>query len=225
MSSFDFDAAQKYELQFQRGFITKVFLDEFAAWKERMKQGIEIYWEPFINPEINAKELIDFKQYVKGKNCLDIGCGSTPYIKDAIGMSDKIVIDPLAQEYHSMELQLFNTSFFEDMTIIAVPCEQHVSGIFIDGFIMCRNMLDHSEDPLQCLNVLSQYADEGCYLLEWSDIWHNNGGGPGHRCITKSPDAMQQVIEGFGWEFICSTPAQRHEGQGLIEFGGVFRKI
>jgi hypothetical protein len=94
----------------------------------------------------------------------------------------------------------------------------------VDGSLICRNCLDHCEDPFAVLFNISEYAAPGCYLLLWSDIWHLAGTDPGHHNLTKTEAMMDKIISGLGFEIlrICSKIRDPSE---YVEYGRLARKL
>ena len=94
----------------------------------------------------------------------------------------------------------------------------------MDGSLICRNCLDHCEDPFAVLFNISEYAAPGCYLLLWSDIWHLAGTDPGHHNLTKTEAMMDKIISGLGFEIlrICSKIRDPSE---YVEYGRLARKL
>lgn len=223
MSNFNFTEAQKYELEWQTNYIKETFQKEWDEWRERQSKpntySFLKHFAPVVDPEI-----VD---HIRKENNLEIGCGSVPLIKE---LFDSVycdnVIDPLAKEYEHIQTELFGKSFFDGMNILSLPAEVFhpiIEGS-VRGCIICRNALDHMEDPLKVLYNISRYAASGCYLLLWTDIWHHDGGNEGHRSITKSKEAMEAYLKGLGFERLYDAPTVR-TNPVYEEFGGTFIKL
>lgn len=216
---FKFTEAQKYELAWQKQYIISTLGEEYKKWL------IDRYWWEnhlaswFKDPD-------EFISYTRNKIGIDVGCGSVPILRYQCGLGQRFVIDPLAEEYKKIQTQLWGGSFFDELTIIAKPAEEYISEFLmtVDGVIHFRNALDHAEDPLQILFNLSEYAASGCYLLLWTDLWHNETPDEGHKNITKSTGAMDALLRGLGWQFQNMIAPQREESVSL-EYGGVWRKL
>jgi hypothetical protein len=142
-----------------------------------------------------------------------------------MGIKSQIAIDPLINQYIQIENELFNCTFFDNFKVYDTPAEMLVEELVdnVDGYIICRNTIDHSEDPFSILNVISKYAKKGCYFLFWCDIWHINGGDTGHHCITHSNEVMDNFLNALGFEKIITMNSIRDSKQ-FIDYGGVFIK-
>ena len=231
MVNFNHEDAQRFELDFQRQHIAKVFERRYEEWcANKRNQGnvlnpvkLMTQWENnFFNDDADAATT--FIAHIKDKSSVDIGCGSTPWTRHTWTVKKQYIIDPLADQYKLIERDLFGTSFFEDSTIYSQNAEERIDVLVnnIDGFIFFRNALDHSDDPLRILNSVSDYAMSGCYLLFYSHIWHSNGGDRGHRCITRSTPVMDKLFKGLGF---CKIINQKSiKDANYIEYGGVFIK-
>jgi hypothetical protein len=108
----------------------------------------------------------------------------------------------------------------------ALPGEETVPELVgaVDGCIVCRNALDHTDDPLMVLNNIADYAAPGCYFLFWTDLWHLAGLDEGHRNITKSIAVMDRLMDGLGFELLKRGATVRSEAEGYIEYGRLARK-
>jgi hypothetical protein len=231
MSNFNHKDAQIFELDFQRGHIIKVFKERYDEWVNNKQIHGNVLdptkllkqWEDnFFDNDIKA--VSTFINHINNKVGVDIGCGSTPWTRHTWTVSKQYIIDPLANQYKSIQRELFKTSFFEDAIIYSQNAEEKIDALVngVDGFIFFRNALDHSEDPLRILNNISDYAIPGCYLFFYSDIWHENGGDRGHRCITRSTHVMDKLLKGLGFRKI--TNQKPIKNSNFIEYGGMFIK-
>jgi hypothetical protein len=141
-------------------------------------------------------------------------------------MRRRIVIDPLIEQYRSYQLRRFGeTVWTEDIEAHACSAESVIAELrgAIDGSIICRNALDHTEDPMSVLAAVSQYAAPGCYLLLWTDIWHLRGLTIGHRNITRSAAAMDALLAGLGFD-VVQTGASIRSADQFVEYGRLARK-
>jgi len=220
MKAFNFEEAQKFELDWHKDYIPEVYEEEYNQWQERLsKKKFTFYGNWF------SHGYDEFIEHIKDKKALEVGCGSLPRLKEFPHIETRIVIDPLAEEFKKIEEDLFGSSFFVGLTIYNQIAEDVISELMgaIDGVILCCNAIDHAEDPLMILEVMSDYAAKGCYLIFWSDIWHTDGGNVGHRSITRSKNIIRKLFEGLGWEWICDGPKIR-ELDIDVEYGAVFKK-
>ena len=217
MSEFNFNIAQKHELEWQAKYIRTVLPPFYKEWKENKDKPILTSWFT------DGEDI--FLSHINGKSGMDIGCGSIPALRASHGLSRRIVVDPLADEYRKIQEAEFGGSFFEGLTIEPKPAEEKLSQYVnaIDGVIIFRNAMDHSEDPLRILFNISIYAMRGCYLLFWSDLWHNLGTDSGHKNITRCPDAIYALLNGLGFRQVRGIGSQ-HNDDTHIEYGGIFIK-
>jgi hypothetical protein len=166
---------------------------------------------------------VEFITHVKSRTSLETGSGPMGHLA---GMGRRIVIDPLIDKYRSYQIKRFGrTVWTDDIHTYSCAAESVISELkgAIDGSIICRNALDHTNDPLAVLAAISQYAAPGCYFLLWTDIWHLHGLTIGHRNITKSVAAMDALLVGLGFDIIQDGASIRapHE---FIEYGRVARR-
>jgi hypothetical protein len=221
MSGFDFKKAQEHELEWQRNYIKDIFPAEHERWLQRKATLPSNH----CLASFFTADPSEFNEYIKSRVALEIGCGSTPMLKECWDIKERIVIDPLAGDYDKIERELFGNSFFDGLKIYSQPAEKEITELIhkIDGVIIFRNALDHSEDPLAIISRISSYAAPDCYLLFWSDIWHNHPNDDGHRNITRDGYALLATFRGLGWDWVCRVPKVR-DGDDYIELGGVFRR-
>ena len=94
---------------------------------------------------------------------------------------------------------VISDEFFKnnDMILYSQNAEMRVPRLRnkIDGAIVCRNVLDHCENPNKVIENMAKYAKNGCYLLLWSDIYHKKGHNEGHANITKSKIELENFIK------------------------------
>lgn len=211
---YNYNQAQKYELDWQEAYIKSALKPEFDRWMKSKIDNPLASWFP------DPKE---FLKHTKGKTGLDVGCGSIPMLRYPCGLGDRFVLDPLADDYKRIQTSVWGGSFFDGLFVISKPAEEFLT-IKVDGVIIFRNALDHADDPLRILYNLSQYALPGCYLLFWTDLWHNDEPDPGHKNITRCTEMMDIILVALGWEFQHTIPAQRDTNVSL-EYGGVWRKL
>jgi hypothetical protein len=174
----------------------------------------------------NEPLFAEFIAHVKDRANLEIGSGPMGHLASRPWMRRRIVVDPLIEKYRSYQLRRFgDTVWTGDIETHACAAENVIPELrdAIDGSIICRNALDHTEDPLSVLSAISQYATPGCYLLLWSDIWHSGGVTIGHRNITRSPAAMDALLTGFGFDIIQNGAQIRAPGK-FVEYGRLARK-
>lgn len=218
MDNFDHIKAQKSELDWQTKYIKEVLPQKY----EDYVNGNDI---PSLQTWLPKKHREAFLSHLKGKTGLDIGCGSIPALRHSHGLKKVYAIDPLATEYERIQESELGGSFFKWLKAVNSKAEvlQKIFVGSIDGVIICRNAIDHAEDPLMILANISEYAVKGCYFLFWTDIWHLLPTDDGHRNITRSTIAMDALLEGLGFKKLHDVDPQ-HDTDDFIEYGGVFIK-
>jgi len=160
------------------------------------------------------------------RKCVEVGAGPFGFLPLCDWIKDRTVIDPLADDYRRIELEMTGHTFYtDDVKRYSQNAETFIPELkgAVTGAIISRNAIDHSDDPLTILYNFAQYAAPGCYLLFWSEIWHLNGCDEGHRNITKTPAAIEALLTGLGFEL--KTPGgYQLNNPGLVDYGCVARK-
>ena len=137
------------------------------------------------------------------------------------------MVDPLTDVYRTEELRVAGGTFFDEgVTTFAQPAERVIDELVgrVDGVVVCRNALDHTDDPLRILWNVARYAAPGCYFLFWTDIWHLAGLDDGHRNITRESRVMDGLLSGLGFEFLKEGASIRDPDE-YIEYGRLARKV
>jgi hypothetical protein len=218
--------AQRYERRFAARLIRTDYPDLHRRWEAEIGAG-SLWQGPDDQWFQGDNELWDsFAAHVRTRRCLEIGSGPFGYLGPAPWIENRVIIDPLIDFYRDEELRVAGSTFFtEDVRTYASPAEHLVPELrgTIDGCIVCRNALDHTDDPLTVLNNVGDYARSGCYLLLWSDLWHLAGLDDGHRNITRSATVMDRLLDGLGFD-ILKIGATVRSGDDFIEYGRLARK-
>lgn len=202
---FEHRSAQSHELASARRTMDEHYVDLLA--EVRRVQESDGLWQS-ANDEwfCGNQELWDgFVEHARSRKCLEIGSGPFGYLSPCNWIADRVVIDPLVDEYRAYQIRLAGRSLFsDDVVTYARPAESLVVELIneVNGFIVCRNALDHLEDPLAVMHNISQYAAAGAYLLLWTDLWHLTGPTEGHRDITRSVEAFDALLTGLGFNLI-----------------------
>jgi len=220
--AFDFSKAQVHELNYHVRYIMNHFPKEWEDMKIRKQNG-EIDFDVNDYFEGNVEQFEIFLNHIKDKKILEIGSGCIPDTKEFYNVKDRIIIDPLADEYRRAEEKYFNRSFFEGYTVYSQRAEDRIEGLKVDGMIFFQNALDHTDDPLSILDNISEYAMPGCYLIFFSDIWHIIPPNAGHRSITRSVPIMDKIFKGMGFRKVFTRKPVR-DASKWIEYGAVFIK-
>lgn len=227
---FDFNAAQKYELEYWRQWVAgehssiqsfQKTLEEFnhALDKKLLYPGPRNQIAKFFNPE----DWMIFAKYLEPRTCLEIGCAAEGMVPFWYWVKERHLLDPLIDEYRKLvdpaaEKQQMH-SWFTGSWNYSVRAEEHIYSEKITGAIVCRNMLDHCDRPFEALETMLEYGATGCYFLFWSDIWHNNPTDEGHRNITRDPAVIRECIQNHGYK-ITKEFSDVWEGRGdTIEYG------
>jgi hypothetical protein len=91
------------------------------------------------------------------------------------------------------------------MTIFPIPAEVTERALLqkIDGAIYCRNCLDHSPNWPFIMANIARYAQPGCKLLLWTDIFHGESIDKGHFNIVEDPALFRNLVGAFGFLIEC----------------------
>lgn len=230
---FAHSVAQEYETSFSRSWLQNNFYEKY----EIIQRSIEMFMcsgimsigrSQTLEEFFQGKESLwqEFIHQINDKNCLEIGSGPCGIANYWHFIRKWHVIDPLATEYKQMSMEMFGKTWWWHW-IISYPqnAEKLITELVgrIDGVIVCRNALDHTDDPVQVLNNIARYAAPGCKLLLWTDLCHNHGHDEGHRNITRSRELFKTMITNRGF-LIDYDPPPFRDGE-TIEFGCVATKI
>jgi glycosyltransferase involved in cell wall biosynthesis len=204
----NWQSAQKYELKHA---INLMKSDYFKNLHKDFMSG-HLYVSKGYSDNLMLKEFfmndknkwLEFVEYIKNKNCLDIG----PCVFSPISTWDitkkKYGIEPLYKEINQWQKQNLVNSSYEKMRVFNEPAEKLIKEIVnqIDGAILCRNMLDHSDKwPFILINI-ANYAKPGCKLLLWTDLHHFGKEDDGHFNITLNVDSFKLFIKTIGFKII-----------------------
>jgi len=154
-----------------------------------------------INPEI--KSLI--KNCWKNKVCLEIGAG--PHYGLIVNLKQaraRIVIEPLAEEYQSLREKLLIDIDTEGIELYSKPADFYITELsnYVDGLIICQNVLDHTPNWSFVLSNISHYAKSGACLYIWSDIQHTSAEPTGHFNITPDPYQVYRLLDALGFDLL-----------------------
>ena len=218
--------AQLYESRYADKVIREDFPGVFRRWEQARKdrqlfQDCNDQW--FAGDE---KTWSDFVGHVRDRRSLEIGSGPFGYLAPCYWIKERVIIDPLVDYYRQQQLKYFHATFFtDDVQTFNQGADRIVEGLrgTVDGCIVCRNMLDHCEDPLAVLEHISEYAAAGCYFMVWTDLWHMKGLDRGHRNITRSVQAMDKLLSGMDFVIIREGKPTRNPDD-FIEYGRILRK-
>lgn len=163
----------------------------------------------------------DFIKYTTQKVCMEIGSGPFPLTTFLHWSGQRILIDPLIQNYINKAMELGLYHIFNNQTPHAQMAEDMITKYtnYVDGCIICRNILDHSQDWRTIVKNIGMYARKDSYLLIWSDLKHDPG-VVGHFDIADSKQILLDEITDNKFSFIKETTIKSLD----LNFGGIFRK-
>ena len=219
-SDFKHADAQKYEFDSAKQTIREAYPNLLEMWKVAKQSG-DLWQNADDQWFLGNRDLFTkFVEHVRDRKCLEIGSGPFGHLAPCWWIKDRVVIDPLVQQYRAYEIELFGESWFDGVTLIDSQAEETISELVgkVDGFITTRNALDHCEDWLAIMNNISEYASSGCWLLLWTDIWHLAGHDEGHHNITRSVEAMDKLLHGLGFDIVQHGQLIRKPDE-FIEYG------
>jgi hypothetical protein len=224
-AAFDHAKAQEYEWRNNAVVIRDHFPEVYSAVQADLASGG--LWYRAEHQFFEGDEVLynAFVARVRDRKCLEVGSGPFGFLPPLSWIKNRIVIEPLAAKYRDAQLQQLGKTFFtDDLKVYATNAEDLQTELIaaIDGAIICRNALDHCEDALTILYNLSRYATAGCYFLLWTDTWHLDGVDDGHHNITKSPEVLNALLSGLGFDVIKNVKPVRESG--YIEYGCVALK-
>lgn len=220
-NKFDHSKAQIYEINYASKWLDNNFERVYEDVSDKKKQKHVISDEFFKNYYLWDK----FVKYIENKTCLEIGSGPAGALIRWYWAKKRIIIDPLALEYKRLSIEKFGKSLFtDDMILYSQNAEIYIPSLQdkINGAIVCRNVLDHCENPISVIRNMSKYAKSGCYLLLWSDIYHNKGHNEGHTNITKSKTELENIIKKNNFEIQYKFSLGKRDA---INYGCVAKKI
>ncbi len=223
---FDHIQAQRYERDSAENCMQSDFRALYSRFEEAKREGS--LWHGATDQWFQNDTALwkKFVEQVRNRHCLEIGSGPYGYLSFCHWIKNRYVIDPLVDFYRTKQLELTGSTLFtDDIKTFGVRAEQLIHGLVgkIDGFVVCRNCLDHCEDPLTILNNISKYSIPGSYLLFWTDLWHLDGTDEGHTNITKSPEMMDLIFEGLGYSILKRSNPVR-EASNYLEYGILARR-
>ncbi len=216
--------AQKYELKSATQTM-KIHFHELFEKFEHAKKTNSPYFDSnnqfFQNDDKLWNQFLD---YTRGKKALEIGSGPFGFLAFTTWASERHVVDPLLDSYKNVQKELFGkTIFSNEIKGYSTPAEELIKDLVgkIDGFIVCRNCIDHTEDPWSILYNITQYAAPGSYLLFWADIWHIGGSiDEGHHSVTKNHKVIEAFLEGQGYQILKTHDGISTHGN-TIDYGCV----
>jgi len=196
---FDHSKAQIYEMKSGSKWLDDNFEIFYEDICDRKRQK-HVVFDEFFKSNYQWNKFI---KYIENKICLEIGSGPMGMVNRWYWAKKRIIIDPLVSDYKKLSIKKFGKSLFtNDIILYPQNAEIYIPRLSnkIDGAIVCRNTLDHCENPVGVIQNISEYAKVGCYLLLWSDLYHKKGHDAGHRNITKSKTEFESLITKGGFE-------------------------
>ncbi len=156
-----------------------------------------------------------------GKVVLEVGGGPAPLTTILTRRLRALhLIDPLVDRYDDFIQRTFGHSWrAPNVTLRAANAEERIPELVgrVDGAIVCRNCLDHTEQPARILENLAAYAAPGCILLLWTDLVHLDGHDEGHHDIARDPAEFERTLQGLGFRIVRRTPEK--SGSRTVSYG------
>lgn len=113
-----------------------------------------------------AEAAIDDADYFAGKVVIDIGPGCVGF-PDACPAKQSFGIDPLAEEYSAAGLLIESDAIY-----LSVPAEKIPLVSETVDTVVCRNSLDHVDDPVAVLGEIHRLLKPGGELILNVDLDH-----------------------------------------------------
>lgn len=223
---FNHKSAQKYEFNSARVAILNDFDTVYQKWEECKKYGG--LWQDDSNQWFQGDSIAwnEFVEHVRNKKCLEIGSGPFGFLSFCYWIKDRVIIDPLIDEYKNFQKGCFDKTFFtDDIKTYSKNSELLIEDLVgkVDGAIICRNALDHCDNPFEVLDNVAKYATKGCYFLLWTDIWHLGPLDEGHRNITNSSEDLDRKMIELGFKILKYGQKIRNPNE-FVEYGRLFIK-
>jgi len=226
-----YKAAQTYELACNNDFVEKnidcinVFKKLFGDIKEFKKNGYitdiskGFSWQTIIEEFFkgSVSDFYEFIEKIKYKNNLEIGSGPCGLLNSLYWIEKRNIIEPLIKEYKQKQIELYGETLFDNsINLYSQPAEIIIQELInnIDGVIICRNCLDHTQDWKIIVENISKYAALGSYLLLWTDLFHI-GTDAGHFNITKDKKYFIEYVQNLGYEIINEWEMSQRQGVNI----------
>jgi len=230
---FNHKKAQKYELEHvvywmkkNKPLFDKKYL-EFQNFKDKnlFAPDGDVLILFFNN---NQEKWGKFASSMKDKTCLEIGSGPIGILPRWHWIKNRVVVEPLLNDFKRASLELYGKTFFTD----DIKCYSQNAEIFIpelenriDGCIISTNALDHSENPILVLENISKYSVPGCLFLFWSTLYYLRGHNEGHRNIIDNKEKFENLLNELGFKVESVVPENLLPQDNKISYGCIARKI
>jgi len=230
---FNHKIAQKGEFESSIRFMTSG--DKFMelVYNIESLKNRELYEEviyPLCHIHDFFRDIENYKKFlnnIQDKNCLEIGSGPVGFLGLMPWIEKRTIIDPLLEKYRDFQLSYFGKTFFtDDIKKYSQNAEVIIPQLenSVDGCIVVRNALDHSQNPWKILENISKYACTGCWLLLWTDLWHLRDIGGEHRNIIKDKDVFEKKLINLGFK-IKKVFSDVRNNNSTIEYGCIALKL
>lgn len=238
----EFLAAQSYELASNNNYTidnykfkteTTLLLNSIKEFKksgEIIKFSDLSVWD-FLKTEFFNDSIDEFEKFItkmKDKNNLEVGCGPCGLLNSLYWFENRTIIDPLIDGYKQYQLSLYGESWFNQDGLICYskPAETTIESLVgkIDGFVICRNCIDHTQDWRLIMENIGKYSAIGSYFLFWSDLFHFNGTDSGHFNITNDKGYFREYVKTLGYEIESEWEMPENE-RHCINIGFIAKKI
>lgn len=150
---------------------------------------------------------LDDPAYFDGKVVADIGPGCVGF-PDACPAKQSFGIDPLAEDYRAAGLLLKSDAIYLSVPAESIPLVSETVDIFV-----CRNSLDHVDDPVQVLAEIMRLLRPGGELFLNVDLDHPASPTEPHEI---SRERLIRWLDGFE---ILSTDDWEHGHAGVDQPG------
>lgn len=226
--AFDHARAQKYELEdsiIHTQRIKPLVDAQYAEVQDFKRRGA-------YGPDAEVKKLFfnddqrrweAFAASIKGKRCMELGAGQVGVLSRWWWVRDRIIVEPLLDDYQKASLDVFGKTFFtDDMKLFSRNAEDFIEEYRgnVDGAIIMINMIDHVEKPFLIMENVARYAAPGCTLLFWSALYYPRGHNEGHRNVAEDPRKIEDFLKNIGFRIEVVVPPEiLPSPQGQINYG------
>lgn len=196
MSDFDWSRAQDYEAKWGKAWL----LGEQPSCQK-----------PSLVNEFFGIDVAALMAHVSTRTVIEVGCGPNPMIH-TWSAHRRILVDPLLARYG---LDFGGCEMLSERAEDALP--RFASAI--DGAVVCRNCIDHSDSPIEILDLALACAAPGAYLLFFSDLEHLRGCDEGHRNVGLTPDEVAARIQAAGFSILGPADMRPVHDPNLVSYG------
>lgn len=201
--------AQEYE----RAYTEKLIAGTAEPW---VKPGII---DPAFFPP-NSRYQDEVLAHIVGKVCLEVGSSIQPAITCLTAAKELRIVEPMGQYFPEQFKLPPNAKLYPVGGEEILP--QWAGQV--DGVIYSRNCIDHAEYPLELLDMILDCAAPGCWLLQWSDVWHYPHADEGHRDISNNPKVIRDAVAVKGFDIKYQFSIRFPDFGHCLDYGCLARK-